>query len=78
MSQQRFINFAVGDLIETPLLYRVSGIYLGANGHESHLELVPLIENGNPAQGPDAVNLRVPVHMVVRGIIAGIFIHTVK
>lgn len=69
-----YVSFKVGDLIETPLLYHVAGVHLGAINQESIVELVPMDQTRPDAHG-EVRHPMVPVHILVRGIQAGIFTH---
>lgn len=75
------LSINVGDMIEVPThtvgtdLYSVRGIYLGATGNDSLVELTPMTQ-GRGSDGPKPTNGMVPLRMIEAGVSVGAFTHT--
>jgi hypothetical protein len=72
------VFFKPGDIIECPNhtggtdLYHIAGIYMGAPGYDSVVELVSICKMPTPGA---ATTARVPMRMLEAGVCAGAFTH---
>lgn len=75
------LHINTGDFIEVPNhtggteLYSVRGIYMGAVGQDSLVELVPITQTQG-SDGPNPQNPYVPLRMLEAGVTAGAFTHS--